>query len=179
MLAPNTQYEFQDAVEIVFPADEDGNEVAYRRWTGDVDWAYEGNVYTPGGILERGEITIGQSLADATSVTLAVVTDLERNLFLEHDPGPAAARIIELWRMRPVNGAWGAWNVDGIYSGKLSTPSYDGGVISIDLQRVFDDVWRGVPLRWTATDQRRRYEGDSGLDRADLIRRTGIPVAST
>ena len=179
-LDPSADYEFQDAVEIVFPRDSEGNEVAYRRWTGAVPLVYERQTYSPGGVLGRGDLRIGESLADATSVTLAVVSDVDRQLFLEGpEPGPAPARIIELWRKRPANGAWSDWTADGIYRGKLSAAQYADGGITIDIQRVFDDVWRGVPLRWTGTDQRRRYPGDSGLDRADRIRRSGLLVATT
>lgn len=176
---PASEYAYAEAVEIVFPDDSDGNEVAYRRWTGEGRWSYQGKIYTPGGILEVGDIEIGASLGENLAVTVDISTTQDRALFLDIDPGPAAARILEMWRKRPRGGAWPAWTVDGEYRGKLSTPRYEGEAISIDIQRVFDDVWRGEILRWTATDQRRRFPDDSGLDRADRIRRTGLLVAST
>ena len=182
-LEQDMDYEAQDAVEIVFPDDAMGGEVAYRRWTGEGDWVHEGKLYTPGSIVARGEIRIGEELATATSVTIAVIGDDDRDLFLSGtagDPGPAPCRIIELWRRRRAGGPWQAWVVDGIHSGKLSSASYgEDGTLTFDIQRVFDDVWRGVPLRWTGTDQRRRYPDDSGLDRADRIRRSGLVIAST
>ena len=117
----------------------------------------------------------------------------------EHDPGPAPATIYEMWRSRPKGGAWSAWIVDGIYRGKLSTPTYkEDGSITIDIQRVFNDIWRGHLQRWTGTDQKKRMipnpdfdsnmpeseanpkeipnEDDTGLDRADLARRSGLLV---
>ena len=68
-LDPNKEYQAADAVEILFPRDADGNEVAYRRWTGDVQISLKGYSYTtadppelvegmknfdPGGILDIG-----------------------------------------------------------------------------------------------------------------------------
>ena len=182
---PTMEYAYAEAVEIVFPADADGNPVAYRRWNGEGDWVYETHTYSPGGIMEIGEIEIGASLASNTGITLDLSDPTDRALFLDIDPGPAPAKILEMWRKRSrpraggVPPPWPAWTVDGIYAGKLSTPRYSRESITIDIQRVYDDVWRGNALRWTATDQRRRYPGDSGLDRADRIRRTGLLVAST
>ena len=63
-----------------------------------------------------------------------------------------------------------------MYTGKLSTPEYSDGAITIEIQRVFNDVWRGHLRRWTGTDQQERYPGDTGLDRADLARRSGLLV---
>lgn len=178
-LDPNLDYAYAEAVEILLPNDAQGNAVAYRRWNGPGAWVYESQTYTFGGLLEVGDIEIGETLAKATSVTIDVSATADRDLFLAADPGPAAARVFEMWRSRNRGGAWGAWTVDGIYHGKLSAPRYQDGRLTIEIQRVFDDVWRGVPLRWTGTDQRRRYATDSGLDRADRIRRSGLVVAST
>ena len=179
MLDANTDYAIAEAVEIVFPPDVDGNEVAYRRWTGAGTWTYQGKDYSAGGIVEIGDIQQGATLAEAMSISLALVSDADRTLFLNHDPGPSACRIWDLWRKRPKGGAWPAWTVTESYAGSLSTPRYSDGELSIDIQRVFDDVWRGVPLRWVGSDQRRRFPGDTGLDRADRIRRSGILVATT
>ena len=172
-------YQTAEAVEIVFPDDAMGGEVAYRRWNGEGTWAHESQSYAEGGIMDIGEISVGATVSEATSVTLDIASQADRDLFLSHDPGPARCRVFELWRKRPRGGAWPAWNVREAYKGKLSTPSYANGSISIDVQRAYDDVWRGVLLRWTGTDQRRRYPDDSGLDRADRIRRSGLVVATT
>ena len=181
MLEPGMEYGVAEAVEIVFPDDAQGNAVAYRRWTGRGNWVYEGKTYVNGGILEVGDIELGGTVSSATQVTLSVVSDSDRELFLTegHDPGPAPCRVFELWRKRPKGGAWSQWTVREAYKGKLSTPSYSEGGITIDIQRAYDDVWRGVLLRWTGTDQQRRYSGDTGLDRADRIRRSGLVIAST
>ena len=178
MLSPGHDYQFAEAVEIVFPDDAGGNEVAYRHWTGEGPLVHESNVYAAGGILEISEIQIGQSDTPAT-ITLDIGAESDRSLFLDHDPGPAPVRVFRMWRKRPTGSAWPAWNIDEWYRGSLSTPQYADGTITISVQRVFDDVWRGVPLRWTGTDQRRRYPDDSGLDRSDRIRRSGIAVATT
>ena len=179
MLDPATDYDFQEAVEIVFPDDAMGNEVAYRRWTGAGPFTHGGNRYESGGILSTGEIQVGRGLTESTSIVLDVTTSADRDLFLGSDPGPAETRIFEMWRKRPHGGAWTPWTVDQAYRGKLSTPEYEDGQITIEVQRVFDDIWRGRPLRWTGTDQQRRFPGDTGLDRADRIRRSGLLVATT
>ena len=170
-----------------FPNDPDGNAVQpYRRWTGAGTLSIKDPAdqtktlsFESGGILDIGSIDLGTSLAGATGITLDAVKPEDRKLFLSFDPGPAPCRIIELWRKRDKGGSWPTWQVEEAYEGKLSTPQYEGGRIVIEIQQVFDDVWRGIPLRWTGTDQRRRFEGDSGLDRADRIRRSGLVVATT
>ena len=179
MLQIGQEYQIADAIAIPFPPDAGGNERAYRRWTGAGTWTYQGQAFVPGGIVEVGDIELGSALAQATGITLAVVTDEERALFLGHDAGPIESTIYELWRKRSSGGSWPAWTITAAYSGQLSTASYADGQITIELQQIFNDVWRGVPLRWTGTDQRRRFEGDSGLDRADRMRRSGLVVAGT
>ena len=219
MLDPSKEYQATEAVWIRFPASGGFNE--YRRWNGYGPLlpgqiigapaeltAVSTPAFTAGDILDVGEIEIGDALVAATSIRISVTPDdpdasdptsEEIQRFLtDGDPGPAACYVYELWRSRDHGRPWEAWILDGQYHGKLSTPEYQDGEIQIEIQRVFDDVWRGTPLRWTGTDQRRRlipnpeYDAndpasqefvpnadDSGLDRADRIRRSGLLVAST
>ena len=178
-LDPSRDYQIADAIEIVFPPDVDGNPVTYRRWTGTGNLTYDGQVYRPGGIAEIEDINLGASITDVTSITLAVTDESDRSLFLDHDPGPSPCKVIEFYRTRPKDGAWGAWTVDGMYTGKLSQPSYRLGVLSIEVQRTLDDVWRGIPLRWNDTDQQKRSQDDNCFQRADLIRRHGLLLPGT
>ena len=110
-LDPARDYQIADAIEIVFPPDVDGNPVTYRRWTGTGNLTYDGQVYRSGGIAEIEDINLGASITDVTSITLAVTDPSDRSLFLDHDPGPSPCKVIEFYRTRPKDGAWGA--VDG------------------------------------------------------------------
>ena len=99
-------------------------------------------------------------------------------IIYNQDLGPKPALIQLLWRKKlKTDTDWGVRNVGASYQGKLSTGTYEAGQMEIRVQRVYDDVWRGEPLLWTRSDQRRRYPNDSGLDRADKVRRDINPPA--
>ena len=154
MLDAGMEYQIAAAVSIRFPNDAGDNEVWYRRWTGEGTLTHDGADYASGGIVDVGDIELGGGLTDATSIKLAVITDRERFLFLgidpntkeliaAADPGPAPVTVYDLWRKRSTGSDWPAWTVTESYSGKLSDPQYSDGGITFDVQRVFDDVWRG------------------------------------
>ena len=174
-LDANTDYEVGEAVEILFPPDAQGTARTYRKWTGEGSLAFGGATYAGVGIVDAGEVRIVQE-AESLSVVLSAVTREERSLFLGADYGPVGAKVSFVWRKRPSGGAWTEWAATAIYEGKVSTPLYEGGAITIEIQRVFDDVWRGEVLRWTGAEQRRRFPGDTGLDRADRARRSGLLI---
>ena len=199
MLEPDATYEFAEAVEIMFPVAAGG---PFRRWTGSDPVTFEGNVYSPGKLLGSSGITTPAEIGtDPASITIDTVLEVDRDLFIAADRGPVDAKLMYLWRKRPAGGAWTAWAIGAAHEGRLDIGTYSISQVAIDIQRIYDDVWRGRFLRWTATDQKRRLipnpdfdsmqpesetnpklvenGEDTGLDRADRIRRSGLAIATT
>ena len=142
----------------------------YRHWTGAGPLTFGGDTYTSGRILGIGDISfIGETDVEGTQVQLDIAELPTRERFLTIDPGPAPIVLYGLWRKDA-----GPWTAAWTYRGRLSESHYDNGVLEIAIQREFNKVWRGEIRRWTGSDQRRRHPDDSGLDRADRIRRTGL-----
>ena len=146
----------------------------YRLWTGNENLTLATKVYESGKIISIGDILLTHELDDS-SVTFSInaisVTD---RTYFNQDHGPLDCTIQLIWRKRRLNAAWQPWNVGVVYEGKMSDGTYDNGVFSVRVQRVFDDIWRGHLLRWTGSDQRRRFPGDTSLDRAEKVRRSGL-----
>ena len=141
MIEAGYEYEMAQAVEIMFPADAGG---PYRHWTGDGSVTLEGNVYTPGKILSTEGITTPAEIgADPTAIALDTVLVADRDIFIAKDRGPVDAKLMYIWRKRPVGGSWQAWAVGAVQEGRLDIGTYQRDQIAINIQRVYDDVWRG------------------------------------
>ena len=196
MLSPNHDYEFADAVEIELPESKTDSTFV-RRWNGSGTLSFDGKEYKEGGLLETSEIAVGgEAGSENASITMDSIALEDRKRYLENAV-PAKATLLQLWRRKvKTENDWEQWMLAGKYEGRLSQARYSDGRIGISVQRVFDDVWRGDVLRWTASDQKRRmidnpeYDAvtnsgvpkkipnadDTGLDRADKVRRSNLLI---
>ena len=182
MLDSNAEYQIEHAIKIAFPSHNPDDESTrnypgpYLQWTGEGELTYEGDMYQSGKILSFPEVNIsGHEGEDSASVLLDCSTPFDRDAFFR-DWGPVKAMLVSVWRERPAGEGWTPWAPMMVYEGNLSNASYADGTVSIVIQRVFDDVWRGEIRRWTGSEQRIRRNGDTALDRADRARRSGLLV---
>ena len=146
-----------------------------RNWTGRGTLTLGGETYESGKLLEVGEISSSLDYAGegSTFVVDAALTS-DRQRYLGSDPGPAPCILRRLFRKRETRKDWGPWTPVVTYRGRLSEAHYREGQLAIEIQREGDAAWRGRIRRWTGADQRRLHPEDSGLDRADRIRRSGL-----
>lgn len=169
MLSQDYNYEIQQTVEFD----------NFFHWTGEGNLTLSGQVYNSGKIIDVGSISVSSELGNTnTTVVMEAITDVDKQFYLGQDAGPRPAKVQIIWRKQLISTqVWSDWTIGVIYEGKLSDGTYDNGKFQFRIQRVYDDVWRGKPLRWTGSQQRRRHPDDNGLDLADRIRRTGIRLA--
>ena len=175
MLESDREYEIQAAIRIENLGT--GRNETVAQWTGFGTLSYLGHRYASGKILAVGDLArLPDPQGGGSSFVLDISDRADRERMLSTDPGPAPVTLLHLYRKRFIRGnrTWSGWTAAVTYRGRLSEAHYDNGSLSIEVQREFDAVWRGEILRWTGADQRRRYPGDSGLDRADRVRRSGL-----
>ena len=129
--------------------------------------------------MSVSEIETASESESRVTVVLDASTAYLRGLFLGTDPGPVESSLRTIWRKRPKSGgAWTGWTLLALAAGKLGSIEFSdaASTATVEIQRVYDDIWRGEIVRWTGAEQRRRHPGDSGLDRSDRARRSGLLV---
>ena len=167
MLTNGFQYQIEFTVEFD----------VVKQWTGDGDFTFGGVTYSTGKILEIQDIPVSQDIGDSNLIVKMADITLSDRAYYNQDLGPQKCKVQLLWRkLTLATGVYSAWSIGAAYEGKLSDGTYREGIFEIRIQRVYDDVWRGEPLRWTGSEQRRRFPNDSGLDRADNLRRNGVAI---
>ena len=113
-----------------------------------------------GSLIGISSISSGQD--ENPRVTLSVdVTDATRREYLLVDPGPEEVRV--RWIYSADKGI--TWKyAPRQFLGRLSEPLISDGRYTVDIVSHESDVDRGVPLRWSGEEQRRRNPTDYGME---------------
>ena len=130
-------------------------------WSGEGQLVFDGNTYTGSHFvtLSPAEATVGAPRKRMTASFRVFSADLRAAVL--QDPGPLPVEIN--WIYSTDQGQ--SWTrLPRKFVGRLSSPTIQNGIYTIEIETYGGDVDRGRPLKWSDEDQQDRAPGDKGLE---------------